>query len=54
MALEIIITALLIASASYILYKDFKKKKKNLGCNCTSHNCSSCPKVNLSILKKNK
>jgi NAD-dependent dihydropyrimidine dehydrogenase PreA subunit len=47
---EIIITAVLIAAAGYIFYKNFKKSASG-ECNCGSCS-SSCPKYSMEKGKK--
>jgi ferrous iron transport protein B len=50
MAVEIIITAIVIAAAGFIFYKNLKKSTSG-ECNCGS--CSkSCPKYDISKNKK--
>ena len=49
--IEIIITALIIMLALFILIKKFNNVKKGK-CDCSSKNCNACPKSTLLLNKK--
>lgn len=51
--IEIIITALIIILALFILIKKFNNIKKGK-CDCDSKSCAACPKTALTLDKKNK
>ena len=50
MPVEIIVTAVIVAAAGYIFYKNLKKSASGK-CNCGSCS-SSCPKYNITKEKK--
>lgn len=50
--IEIVITALIMLLALFILIKKFNNIKKGK-CDCDSKNCNACPKSTLKINKKN-
>lgn len=49
--MEFVITALIILLAIFILVKKFNNIKKGK-CDCSSKNCTSCPKSTLNLNKK--
>lgn len=51
--IEVIVTALIIMLAIFILIKKFNNIKKGK-CDCNSKNCSACPKTSLTLNKKDK